>query len=581
MTIPQKNDIHLVVGGMDQVAQALGDTGIFASVISISSTSGLREAIAKDAFPKDKTKVIFLFADNLHVDTEQDLEFLVGGLSRAGFYIMLLAVTDAARIIAQRNPAAAIFDGQYTVNTLLGAISGLGLIQIPPLDNGNKSIFETQTQTETIQPLATGSWTPTTQSSEAPNQGWVKPQEIDNSLDHTYNQKAEPVFQTAPERTTPADLNFNTDHAYNVPVDQSVSPVTQNFPEQAPAQPVQRQGFARPSHTATGQSAQFFDQGTQAPVPRAANTMARPYETGGPLATHQDFSPGYGKRSRGKVIVITSPKGGTGKSSLSINLAVYLGLHLRGSSQRVCLIDANFQQADTGKLLNQFTPNIGNILKDQAALTPDRIEEYLIARPNWNTSFLLGPTTPKDASPVHYNGQFYSRILDVLRQRFDYIVIDTPVAEVYHDILRGFALPEADFIVLPIVPAIHTLMNTDAWLRTVTLPKHAGGDGIDPNKIGIVLNQAQDDVDCDEEQVRKELYGWNYIGAIPATKEWLRCVNNGELIATKNYYEINGALASILYASTGLESLIYGLEEQTVQAQEKVGFFKKILKGVK
>jgi hypothetical protein len=197
------------------------------------------------------------------------------------------------------------------------------------------------------------------------------------------------------------------------------------------------------------------------------------------VGAYQDFAPSTSGRRKGYVITVTSPKGGTGKSSVAINAAVYLGMHLRGSGQRVCLIDANFQQADTGKLLNQYTPNIGNILRDQASIVPERIEEYLVERPNWNTSFLLGPATPKDASPMHYNSQLYSRIVDALRQRFDYILIDTPVAEVYHDILRGFALPEANYIVVPIVPAIYTLMNADAWLRTITLPRHSGGDGID------------------------------------------------------------------------------------------------------
>lgn len=225
----------------------------------------------------------------------------------------------------------------------------------------------------------------------------------------------------------------------------------------------------------------------------------------------------------------------------------------------MCLIDANFQQADTGKLLNVYFPNITQILKDEGSLTPERIEQYMVERRDFNTSFLLGPATPRDASPVFFNSRLYLQVIEVLKQNFDYILIDTPVAELYHDILRGFALPTADYIIAPITPAIHTLMNAEGWLRTITQPRHQGGDEIDPDKIGVVLNQAQDGVDCDEEQVRRDLYAWRFIGSVPMTPEWLRCVNNNEFVATKNIPVINESFANILYSATGEEILLRGM----------------------
>jgi MinD-like ATPase involved in chromosome partitioning or flagellar assembly len=291
--------------------------------------------------------------------------------------------------------------------------------------------------------------------------------------------------------------------------------------------------------------------------------MARP-GVQGPIGrrvgSYQDFAPtGPTARRRGHVITVASPKGGTGKSSLSANLTVFLGLSLRGMGRRVALIDANFQQADTGKLLNVYTPNISNVLKDEGSLVPERIEQYMIERRDYNASFLLGPATPRDATPTFFNARLYNQVLAVLKQNFDYIIIDTPVAELYHDILRGFALPAADYIVVPITPAIHTLMNADGWLRTITQPRHQGGDEVDPAKIGVVLNQAQDGVDCDEEEVRRELYSWNFIGSVPMTKEWLRANNNNEFVATKNLPEMAEAFANILYAATGEEVLLQGL----------------------
>jgi septum formation inhibitor-activating ATPase MinD len=600
-------ELHIVVGGHRAVAQALSDTNLFASVLAVESTSELRDAIVSNSFPKDKSQTMFLFSDALPVNTEQDLEQLVGGLCRRGFAVILLAVTDAALAIVQRNPSAGLFDGSYTVNTLLAAISGMGLGTIPPLPNGHDPIGSTKASLypieERIEPLLPAAAT-----------GWkAPPGQLPSTRQPAASVNTPPASSPAtPAATPPPAAPAQTQGAWKPATTTNDKPSPATAPTSAPtvastSVPAPAATFTRPA-TATDEPATprpglaraAFTGGTgnqngsapyDAPPPAASGRVltrpapatqtreeftvggsvdggpgisgragiARPQTGGrgglGAIATHQDYAPQTRGRRRGHVIVVTSPKGGTGKSSVSINASVYLGLALAGSGQRVCLVDANFQQPDVGKLLNQYSPNIGNLMRDQAAITPERIEEYLIERPKWNTSFLLGPATPRDASPVYFNSQLYQRVLDALRQRFDYIVIDTPVAEVYHDILRGFALPEADYIIVPIVPALHTLMNADDWLRIITSPQHAGGDGINPEKIGIVLNQEQSGIGCDEEQVRRELYGWNFIGSIPATKEWLRCVNEGELIATKNYIEINEPFASILANATGLDEL--------------------------
>ena len=327
---------------------------------------------------------------------------------------------------------------------------------------------------------------------------------------------------------------------------------------QSPAQPAR--GLSRPGQAQEASSGQ-------------GRSLARP-DAQGPIGrrtgTYQDFAPGRPTaQRRGFVITIASPKGGTGKSSLSANLAVYLGLSLRGTNRRVALIDANFQQADTGKLLNVYSPNITNVVKDEGSLVPERIEQYMVHRSDLNASFLLGPATPRDASPMFFNSRLYSQVVEVLRQNFDYILIDTPVAELYHDILRNFALPMADFMIVPITPAVHTLMNADAWLRTITQPRHQGGDDFDPEKIGVVLNQAQDGIDCDEDQVKRELYSWRFIGSVPMTKEWVRANNNNEFVATKNYMEINESFSNILYGATGEEVLLSGLNPEESGAQKR------------
>lgn len=265
-------------------------------------------------------------------------------------------------------------------------------------------------------------------------------------------------------------------------------------------------------------------------------------------------------KRRGYVIVVTAPKGGTGKSSLSLNLTSYLGLRLRQAGRSVCIVDTNFQQADTGKYLNVYSPNITHILKDPSSLTRDRILSQLVHKPELGFSALLGPALGRDANPQWINARLYNQILPLLKEHFDYIIVDTPVAELFHDIHRDFALPNADFILVPITPNLPTLMNADRWLHDICQPVHvSGGNGVDRNKIGIVLNRAKDTVGLSFEEVQTELAQWRIVGMIPDTDEWQRANNENALVATRNYRELNEAFSQVLHAATGEVILLEGL----------------------
>ena len=279
-----------------------------------------------------------------------------------------------------------------------------------------------------------------------------------------------------------------------------------------------------------------------------------------------------------KVIVVTSPNGGTGKSTVSLNLAAYLGLRLKATGKRVCLVDANFQQADAGKMLNQYSPNITGIVKDIASLAPNSIERYLVSRPELNLSVLLGPPSIMEANPALLNPRLFNSIFSALKPNFDYIIVDTPVAELFHDHFRSFLLPAADYIIVTVVPSVHRLVNVDAWLSEITQPRHTGGDDIDPNIIGIVLNQEETGVSIDAQTVQHELSMWNLIGVIPRSTAWINAANNYELVATKNYHALNDAFSRILYYATREEVLLLGIGQEENHKKSRTGFLQRLFR---
>lgn len=580
------SNLNLVVAGLPGLATALEASGRFGQVFPVATTGGLRDLIQKGVLSGSKDELVFLFADNLACDTPQTTMIdLLRKLTSSKWKVILVALTPGAAELAAANPGSGLLEGPFTVNLTLGAISGMGIAPLQPVTDGFEPVEVTGAvaapkpataptgwTTAVVEPeagappppSAVGAWAPTPVSAPepapvrapqppAPFQPQPQPPAPAGPAAWAAPTTA-PVFEEpapapAPGRRSLADVRSTQPPAAQPPAGPSAW--SQGEPAASPAPlPQGPGGWSEPEPEAQpvpwGSAAPGpvgWGPGEQAPVARAGTYGAQHALT----------------KRRGFVITITAPKGGTGKSSLTLNLASYLGLRLRAQGKTVCVIDTNFQQADTGKYLNQYTPNITNIVKDPSAMALDRIAQYLVHKPELGLSALLGPATPVDANPVYINGQLYCQVLEVLRQLYDYILIDTPVAEKYHGIFTEFALPQADFIVVPVAPNVPTLMNADAWLRSVTAPRPAGGDGVDPAKIGVVLNRAEEGIDCSEEEVRQELASWTYVGSIPETKEWKRANNNNELVATKNYHELNEAFARVLHAATGEAALMEGV----------------------
>lgn len=373
-------------------------------------------------------------------------------------------------------------------------------------------------------------------------------------------------FGAAPTPASPQPVTPFSAPATASPFEHApAQPTTASPFGQAQAQPTTASPFGQPPTTPFGSAPaqpaaspfgparvtprlQEPDPGHQSPF--GAGISAQPSPFGG-VAARPSAPVADKPQRRGYVVTIAAPKGGTGKSTMTLNLAAYLGLRLRGTGRNVCLIDANVQQADAGKYLGDYFPNVEGVLKDPSAMHPDRINDFLLHKPQYNLSALLGPDSPEGANPLYYTGKRYAEILEALRPNYDYILIDTPVAELYHDMFRDFALPKANFIAVVITPNVTTLMNTDMWLRQVVAPIGADGMGVDPAQIGLVLNRAEDDIGIDEQEVRRELGAWRFLASVPETKAWKRCNNENQLVATHNYHELNEAFSAVLEAATG------------------------------
>lgn len=129
-----------------------------------------------------------------------------------------------------------------------------------------------------------------------------------------------------------------------------------------------------------------------------------------------------------KVVLITSPLPGEGKTTLANNLAIALTKY-----GRTCLIDADMRRPAVGASFNLY-PNVGleHYLEGSATL-----EQVSITSGEVKNLTIIPSTIPTESANYLLTGGPIKVLIGCLRERFDFVVIDTPPILPYAD---GLAL---------------------------------------------------------------------------------------------------------------------------------------------
>ncbi len=201
------------------------------------------------------------------------------------------------------------------------------------------------------------------------------------------------------------------------------------------------------------------------------------------LATEQDRrsralvpdSNGSYPRSRGKLIVLTAPKGGVGTTMIATNLAVALR-QIGGG--RVVLADFGLQFGDVGVQLNTWSRHTLQDLLLHIDELDDTVLNSVLQPHSSGIQILLAPNTPDVAGDV--TGDEIVAILDALLDRNNYVVCDTWsfLDEVTETLLR-----QADEVLVVTTPEVPALKNTKHFLEYIEQQEMSRG------RITLVLNR--------------------------------------------------------------------------------------------
>ncbi|MCA1056311.1 septum site-determining protein MinD [Rossellomorea aquimaris] len=265
----------------------------------------------------------------------------------------------------------------------------------------------------------------------------------------------------------------------------------------------------------------------------------------------------------GEAIVVTSGKGGVGKTTTSANVGTALALQ----GKKVCLIDTDIGLRNLDVIMgleNRIIYDLVDVVEGrckihQALVKDKRFEDKL---------FLLPAAQTSDKSAV--NPEQMKKLVTDLKQDYDYIIIDCPAG-----IEQGYknAVAGADRAIVVTTPEISAVRDAD---RIIGLLEK---EDIEPPKL--VINRIRSHMmkngemlDVDEITAHLSI---DLLGIVADDDNVIKSSNKGEPIALDA-----SSKASIAYRNIARRILGESVPLQSLD-ENKTGMFTKIKKlfGVK
>ena len=197
-----------------------------------------------------------------------------------------------------------------------------------------------------------------------------------------------------------------------------------------------------------------------------------------PAAMNAGASPasplGFGL-TRGKVVSVYSPKGGTGCTTIAVNLAVAL----HNEDTRVVIVDSNLQYGDVAMFFNEQGKNtISDLAPLADELDSEIVDGVLVKHAATGIGILASPSRPEQADKV--NADQFLKVVDFLRRMYAYVVVDTAT---YLSDVTIAAIDVSDVLVLVTTQDIPSIKNSRLFLDLMQTLK------IDRSRVVFVMNK--------------------------------------------------------------------------------------------
>jgi pilus assembly protein CpaE len=180
---------------------------------------------------------------------------------------------------------------------------------------------------------------------------------------------------------------------------------------------------------------------------------------------------------QGVVITVFSPKGGVGRTTLAVNIAVAAAQEL---GKKVVLVDGSFQFGDVGVLLNlnPRSKSIADLIPEMAAGEVESLDSVLVHH-STGIDVLLAPPSPEMAELI--TTDYVRKVVQRLRDTHDLVIVDS--WPWFHDTTLSL-LDMSDQILAVLTLEITNIKSIRLFLEV------ASQLGYSHEKIQLVLNRA-------------------------------------------------------------------------------------------
>lgn len=266
-----------------------------------------------------------------------------------------------------------------------------------------------------------------------------------------------------------------------------------------------------------------------------------------------------------KVIVMTSGKGGVGKTTSSAAFAA--GLALRGKKTVVIDFDVGLRNLDLvmgceRRVVFDFINVInGDARLNQALVKDKRIEDL----------YILPTSQTRDKDALRKEG--VQRVLDELKKDFDYIVCDSPAG-----IEKGalMALYFADEAIVVTNPEVSSVRDSDRILGMLASKSKRAEDGQDPVREHLLITRYDPDR-VDRGDMLKvddilEILAIPLLGVVPESQAVLKASNSGMPVVLEKE-----STAGLAYMDVVGRFLGETIEQRFIKAEKK-GLLQRFLR---
>jgi septum site-determining protein MinD len=267
-----------------------------------------------------------------------------------------------------------------------------------------------------------------------------------------------------------------------------------------------------------------------------------------------------------KIIVVTSGKGGVGKTTTSA--AISMGLALKGHKTAVVDFDIGLRNLDI--IMNcerRVVYDFVNVVQGDATL-----KQALIKDKRCENLFILPASQTRDKDALTKEG--VKKVLDDLSKDFEYIICDSP-AGIEHG--AQMAMHFADTAIVVTNPEVSSVRDSDRILGILQSKSYRAEQNLDPIKEHLLITRF-DPIRVERGEMLniadiEEILAVKLLGVIPESQAVLNASNKGVPVILDDKSDAGQA-----YEDTVARLLGEDRPHRFLEAQRK-GFLKRVFGG--